>query len=231
MSLRSGGPRIPLDKSETFLDGELLRWQDILNKLKIWESFQKRLTSPPSSFSNKSTAYWANDWAEEGSSTIDGCRHPTLLTTKQICNDASSNGQTTRASNSRKETEHDKSTDVGSKSTTDLPNAEERVSNEEYWPAAIDLRQRRQEQRTDHVAKNEDTDCQSADGCVGVVKVHIHERDSRCEHRGCKRTYEGDGGNESKEEPFAATGEIKRHIGIVLSFPAYDTCVEVGDWY
>jgi len=63
------------------------------------------------------------------------------------------------------------------------------------------------------------------------VKIHVHECDSGGEHRGRERADEGDEGEESQEEPFAVLGEIEGHGGIILPFPAYDACVEVGDRY
>jgi hypothetical protein len=61
--------------------------------------------APSSSFADEPTADGADHWAEKRTHPIDGGCHSSLLAWKEICNDASANGQAARTSNACEEAE------------------------------------------------------------------------------------------------------------------------------
>lgn len=91
--------------------------------------YRGALTSPSSPLGNKTTTNRANNRTKEGSSTVNRHGHTSLLTTEQVGNDATSNGQTARPPNTGQEAEDNEATQARSESTANLPDAEKGIGN------------------------------------------------------------------------------------------------------
>jgi hypothetical protein len=137
--------------------------------------------------------------------------------------------QTSGTTKSSEESEYNKRGDIWGESTSYLPYAEEYIGSTQDGLSSVDFRKRRQEERTDHISQQIDTDGHGSHNGLVIVEFDHEFGNARRENRRGKRRQERDGSQQTDQQPFLPHGKVEGHLWIVLTFPSYNSFIEVRD--